>query len=179
MTKTVKIIFTISLVLNLLFLGGAISAYVHHPEKVQGWKEVRETLAPETRDLMKVTFKEKKQEVLPLFKEAHKKKQEMKKVMTAKAFDPEAFDGLAIELKSIKADLLDHKLEVIKTVLSKLPQEERAKLAKHIAEKLFGDGGRDGRKDRPRRSDNNVRHGAVGKPPHLQAIGEIKDAPER
>lgn len=179
MTKTVKIIFTMSLVLNVLLLGGGIGALVHHPERAGEWKKVKESLSPETRDLMKATFKKSKGEVFPLFKEVRKKKQEMKNVIMAEEFDPDVYDELATELKSIKGPLLDHKLEIIKGVLSQLPQDERVKLADHTVDKLFGKSFHKGRKNRRGSFDRAIKQEGNDKGTGNGGSGRIEDAANR
>ncbi len=139
MSRPMKIVFTASIILNVLFLGIAAGGMFHHePREMPPWEKAKETLAPETIEVIKSTFKEKKEEIVPLFKEASQKKSAMKEVITAPEMDGDAYDALAEELKILNGKLMDHRISSIKAIFAGLPQEERAKIADHTVEKLLG-----------------------------------------
>ncbi len=138
MSKTAKIIFTLSLILNALFLGLFSGQLYHVKHEPRPWDEMKAALAPETLTLMKATFKEKGKDVFPLFREADQKKKAMRDVIVAPEFDPQAFDALAVDLSGLNNRLMDHRLVTIKSILSRLPQAEREKMADHTVERLLG-----------------------------------------
>jgi uncharacterized membrane protein len=139
MNKPAKIFFTGSLILNVLFLGVAAGGLFYDDHKPpRPWERTKAELAPETLTIIKATFKGKKEEIVPLFKEARTKKQAMKAIISAPELDERAYDTLADELKVLNGKLMDHRLTTIKSIFSQLSQEERVKMAEHTVEKMLG-----------------------------------------
>ena len=139
MKKSVKTIFTLSIILNLLLLGTVGGHIYRHTTEPGSWHQIKETLAPETKKVMRETFK--RSEMFSMFREVRKKRSEIEKVLTAEEFDPAAYDIIAQEIQELNIRFSAKRLEHIKEVASKLPQEERKKLAKHAVSKLFGKSG--------------------------------------
>ncbi|MCK5384886.1 MAG: periplasmic heavy metal sensor [Alphaproteobacteria bacterium] len=138
MSKLAKIIFTLSLILNVLFLGLVAGRVYHEANRQRPWDKTKEALAPETREVLKTTFKEKKKEIIPLFKDVHKKKEAMKAIIIAPEFDGEAYDALVGEFKELNSKFMEHRSATIKSIFLQLPQEERAKMAHHTVERMLG-----------------------------------------
>ena len=173
MKKSVKIIFTLSIILNLLLLG----LIGGHAMRVRGeprpWDEMKTALAPETLGVLKTTFKDKRKDIFPLFKEARNIKQQMKSIITAESFDLAAFDAQAKALQDLNVQFSEHRLEALRDILSQLPQAERAKLADHTVDKLFG------RPEygRHKKGKHGKGHG-VKKPDTDQQAAEREETPE-
>lgn len=139
MRNAAKIVLTVSLVLNVLFLGAFFGRVYHGDRHEPGdWQKMKVALAPETQEVLKATFSAKKRDVIPLFKQAHQKKEAMKFLIMAEEFDEQAYSFLAQEMKTLSMQLMTHRLITIKTILSQLPQAERAKMAEHTANMLLG-----------------------------------------
>ena len=139
MNKPVKIVFTVSLILNVLFLGLAAGGILYHSREAQRpWEKMKKELASETRDVIKTTFKGKKEDFMPLFIEARVKKEALKSVLIAPEFDGDVYDAFAGEFRILNGQLMDNRLSAIKSIFSKLPQEERVKIADHTVEKILG-----------------------------------------
>jgi|GEM_PF-3760133 len=180
MNKPVKIVFTVSLILNVLFLGLAAGEVFFDDDHHRGhrpWDEAKAALAPDTRDIMKATFKEKKKDIIPLFKDARQKKEAMKVILSASEFDGEAYDELAAELGALKGKFMEHRFAAIKTIFSQLPQEERAKIAGHTVEKMLGKPPH-GRKIRiHHRETIRSSHSGVNESQRIHKRGAIEAAP--
>jgi len=139
MSKKMKVIFTISIILNVLFIGLMVGHF-QKMKKHADWHQVKETLAPETRDILKDTFKDRWKDMRAAFKEMRENKQAMKDVLTAEDFDPTAYDAVAEKMIEFNGTFMQGRIEAIKEVFAKLPQEERLKLADHTIDKLTGRG---------------------------------------
>ncbi len=138
MKKSVKIIFTLSIILNLLLLG-IIGGHAYRiKNKPRAWDEVKQSLAPETNKVFKEAFKGKGKDIWRFSKDVKQRKQALKEVIVAEEFDSVAFDAAARDLLTLKEAFSDRKVKFMEGVLSQLPQEERVKLADHMVEKLFG-----------------------------------------
>jgi uncharacterized membrane protein len=168
MNKPVKIAFTASLILNVLLIGFEAGKVFHGDHEAPPWQKTKEALAPETIDFMKTTFKGKKEEVLPLFMDVHKKKKAMKDILIAPDFDGDAYDVLVAEFKAVNDKLIDGRMEITKILFSQLSQEERAKLAEHIVEKMMGNPPHERSERRSRRGrDQHFSHPQEGEAEHV------------
>lgn len=146
MNKKMKIIFTLSLVINILLLGmlgGQVYRMKHGGHG--SWGDLREKLTPETRALMKQTFKEKKPEIFAIFKEVREKKNALIEVFSAEVFDPVAYDAAARDLQQLGIKIANHKLETFKELGGQLPQEDRKVLAQKLVSTVLGRHGRKGK----------------------------------
>ena len=139
MSKKMKVLFTISIILNVLFIGLMVGHF-QKMKKHADWDQVKETLAPETRDILKDTFKDKWKDMRAAFKEMRENKQAMKDVLTAEDFDPVAYDAVAEKMIEFNGTFMQGRIDTIKKIFAKLPKEERVKLADHTIEKLTGRG---------------------------------------
>lgn len=74
MSKSAKIAFTFSLILNVLLLGLVAGRLYYERFQSAPWKETKAALEPETHKVIKTTFETKGKEIFPLFKQAHQKK---------------------------------------------------------------------------------------------------------
>ncbi|PCK00599.1 MAG: hypothetical protein COA45_02145 [Zetaproteobacteria bacterium] len=149
MNKKVKVIFTISLVTNILLLGmlGG-QAYRMKQDGRSSWGALREQLKPETATLMKQIFKDKKYEVFQIFKEVRQKKAALIDIFSAEVFDAAAYDVAAQDLQQLGMKISSHKLETFKELGAQLPQEERQKLAQKLVSSVLGKHWRKGKKGR-------------------------------
>ena len=146
MNKKMKIIFTLSLVTNILLLGVLGGQAYHMKRGWHGsWGDLRKTLTPETRALMRQTFKEKEPEIFAIFKEVREKKNILIEAFSAEVFDPVAYDAAARDLQQLGIKIANHKLETFKTLGAELPQEDREVLAQKLAAAVLGKHGRKGR----------------------------------
>lgn len=138
MSKKVKILFTFSLILNVLFLSMVAGHFFHQSGEGRPWDETKAMLAPETREVMNVAFKKNKGEIVSFFGEAHKNKEAMKALLSAPEFDGAAYDVMAEKLEVFSGQMMGHRVSVIKEIFSQLPQEERLKMAGHTVDKMLG-----------------------------------------
>lgn len=146
--KKTKVILTVSLLVNVLLMGtiGGM-AYKMSEGMRADFHAMRESLAPETRDLMKKTFMEKRKKIFAMKKEVRQRKNHLEEVMGAENFDPVVFDLAAKEFIDLNYKMSLDKIETTRELSEKLPQAEREKLAKFFVDVLTQDQHR-GRKHR-------------------------------
>ncbi len=139
MSKSVKIVFTVSILLNVLFLGIAVGGFVHGMQVQQRpWDRTKARLTHESRDIIKSVFKHKRKAVMPLFKEVVKQREEVRNILSAPEFDVNAYDAFVAEFKTLNWKLMDSRLNAVRDIFSKLPVEERRKIAGYMAGKILG-----------------------------------------
>ncbi len=129
MSKTLKIIFTISILLNLL-MAGVIIGHAAKKWKESDWYEVKDQLQPETRELMRQAFRSGFKEVRPLFREARQKRNELSQILSAEEFDGQAYDRVSEDLMDIESRMFAHRYGVVKDISEQLPAAERKILVK-------------------------------------------------
>ena len=135
MKKSIKAIFTLSLLLNVLLLSVAVGHVFKQPKH---WKGIKSQLSPEAKEIMQAAFKEKKARVMPITIEARQKRRDLENILAAEEFDPVAYDAMAADIHNLKSRFTDVHLSVVRDMASTMSQEDRKKLAAHVSSRLFG-----------------------------------------
>ncbi len=143
MSKTLKVIFTLSILFNIAF-AGLVSG--HYAKQMKRWDQFREELAPETQELMKATFKEKRDAIRKKKKVSHEKLGAIAEILNAEEFSEDEFKAAIEDWRIFQNKVIDGKAETMIGMALQLPQAERQKLSKRFVHILSGRGGR---KDRP------------------------------
>ncbi|MGH1457161.1 MAG: hypothetical protein ACRBDI_10300 [Alphaproteobacteria bacterium] len=141
MSKALKLIFTLSILLNIAF-AGLIAG--HSVKKMNRWSEVHADLSPETRELMRDVYKEKRSVIKVNMKLAAEKKQNLAYIFSSPEFDEGKFRSAVDDWKAFNAGVIDSKFETMSSVASKLSQDERVVLSKRFVAVLTGDHGHKG-----------------------------------
>src|SRR5262245_43678066 len=98
MRKRLKILFTISVLANVLLGGALIGAAFDHRRNDAAWEESKAQLSPEGQKLVAEFYQSSWKQMVPQFKRAGNVRREMAKVMAAETFDGTKFDRTASEL---------------------------------------------------------------------------------
>lgn len=156
MKKSHKIIFTISVILNLVLMG-VIGGHVAKKAREMPWFELKETLSPQTQELMKNMFEAKKDIIKSNWHTLKEKKKVLVGVVTAEQFDEQAFDAAMQDWQAFNAKVTEGKKGSLSALLKQLPQEERIKLSEHVVQILIGekDRGKGRRGDMRKRMEDN------------------------
>ncbi len=136
MSNAMKVIFTLSILFNVAF-AGLIAG--HSAKKMNKWSEVHADLTPESRELLRDVYKEKRAVIKANMKVAAEKKQNMAYILSAPEFDAVAFKAAVEDWKAFNAGVIDGKLETMSGIAKKLSQEERVALSKRFVAVLTGD----------------------------------------
>ncbi|MCB1783638.1 MAG: periplasmic heavy metal sensor [Alphaproteobacteria bacterium] len=143
LSKRVRVVFTLSVLLNVLLLGlAAGQGYKMMMDEPKPWDEVKENLAPETRDLLKSTLRARIGEIKPVFQSMREQKKALEAVLMADTFDSDAFEAVAKNIRGLEEKIDDHKLETVRALASQLPAVERRKMAKRFVQVLTEGGSR-------------------------------------
>lgn len=137
MKKSVKILFTGSVLLNVVFLG-LIGGHFYHMMADHPWNEVREELAPESQNHVARTFQNAFRAIREEGDKARKSRAALVQIISAKDFDAKAFDKVAAELAESKERITVIKMNATKEVAAQLSQEERAKMAQRMTRMIGG-----------------------------------------
>ncbi|MCB1651774.1 MAG: periplasmic heavy metal sensor [Alphaproteobacteria bacterium] len=137
MNTGVKVLLTVSLLLNVLLLGLACG-HVYKKWHDHPWQKTRAELSPEARSLIGRTFQATFRDIRPLGDEARKARADMVKILSADEFDGTAFDEAAARLRAVGAQIKDKKIEATKQIASELSAEERRKMAERMTSMIGG-----------------------------------------
>lgn len=141
MTRTTKIILTVSILLNLLLSGAlagyAVKAYQHRPEYN---KPFYKALSPEGQLLLDKVFQQARSEMKENFKEVRSLRHEIMTLLMAEKFDVEAFDTLTSEMMTMHVAMMKARMEAHKNLAQDLSTADRQQLAKFLS-RLGGPGG--------------------------------------
>lgn len=135
MTKPIKIIFTLSLLLNLALVGvsaGCIWKKAHHRMPFAN-------TAPETQALFKETFAQNRERMRADIDAIRASRGALESIITAEPFDRAAYDTEVGKVLSVREGMNARRAEILGGVLEQLPQAEREKIVKKIVSKLTDD----------------------------------------
>lgn len=139
MNRKIKIIFTLSLLLNIIFIGMAVGA----SWRMQNYFAERELrfskdLPPETRHKVARTFREARIGMHDHYKKARALQMEMEKVLRADDFDEKAFDEISEKMLEMQQDLHVSKIKTTKKLAQELSPEERKIFARDLIDRAGG-----------------------------------------
>ncbi len=154
MKKNVKILFTLSVLLNVAFLGAA-GGMAYHEWQKSPWHKVRNDMAkndvsPQSQDMLKQRFGKMHQEMEPLFAEMRKNREEMRVLLQKRDFDAVRFDLVTQNYRKLRRLMGEQMSDVTKQLAAQLPAQDRQKMADQFVQG-FGwkyAGGRKGGCDR-------------------------------
>lgn len=148
MTRKMKMLFTLSVIVNVLLLGTAGGmAYKHWSQ--EPYSEVYADMSPEARNIvartMQTAFRDGREEM----KKAREVKKEIRAILSAETFDAEAFDAQAEKLHTIMSGMGHKRIDVTKELAEQLSQADRKVLAEKFSKGFHGRDRRGGHKGRP------------------------------
>lgn len=134
MTRTMKILLTVSVLLNVLLVG-ALGGYAFnaYQNRLEHNRSIHEGLSPEGLQFLDESFQRVRSEMKDNFKEARHLRKDMMDVMMAEEFDSERFDALAQEMMAMHTAMMQAKMETHKSLAEKLPASDRQQLARWLS----------------------------------------------
>lgn len=137
MKKSHKIFLTSSVILNVVLIG-VIAGHAVRAAKEAPWSKMQAELAPETREIMRKMFEEKREKIHAHMVDMKERKANMEAILAAPQFNADDFDVAVADWRSLNDRIISGKIESFKTIMAQLPQEERAKLAPKFVNMLVG-----------------------------------------
>lgn len=151
MKKSIKIIFTLSLLLNLILMGvvggGLYKKYERHTLPSEFGENVRSTL--------KENVKKSRQEIRAQFKEMRQYSEALKEIINAPEFDQEAYKAITGKILEGKDRVARQKADVMGNTLAELSQEERQEISAHIIKRLGPKHGRKHKRGKDKHKPDN------------------------
>ncbi len=139
MSRNLKIIFTLSLLLNIVFIGVTVGATMrikrYFVEREQAFSQ---NLPPDVSHKVAKTFRETRMNMRDHYKEARAVREKMEKVLLTDPFDEKAFDRVAEEMLQMQMKLHRSKVEATKKLAKELPPDQRHIFTKRLVERAGG-----------------------------------------
>jgi hypothetical protein len=135
LSKRMRVVFTISLVLNVLFIAvGAGLLYKFARDDIR----IPPDMSPEARHFMARTFQEGREQVKPLIEQVKERRAVVREIITAEEFDADAYAEAIEPMLDTRDQISRKRAEIMGKALAELPLEDREKFADRILDGLEG-----------------------------------------
>ncbi len=134
MNRRMKLIFTASVLLNIVFVGVGVGMFFRFCQEIP----IPGQMSPEARHFIARTFQEGREEIKPLIDEDKKDRVKVEAVLTADTFDKKAYDAEVSEMLDSRDAISRKRADIMGRALVDLPAEDRREFAKRILDGLEG-----------------------------------------
>lgn len=128
MSKRMKLIFTISVLLNIIFVGAAAGMFVRFCQDIP----IPGTMSPEARSFVARTYQNGREEVKPLIDEVKARRQKVETILQSDDFNRQAYDAAVDDLLETQGKIARHRADTMGKALTELSSEDRKKFSKEI-----------------------------------------------
>ena len=128
MNPRMKLIFTVSVLLNIVLVGVATGMLFsfRHDIRIPG------TMSPDGRSFVARTYQNGREEVKPLIEEVKARRQKVENILESKTFDRKAYDKAVDDLLQTQGKIARHRADTMGKALNDLSDEDRRKFSKEI-----------------------------------------------
>ncbi len=135
MNRRMKIIFTLSLLLNIVFIGVAGGMFYRFcQERI----DIPGDMTPAARSFMARTFQQGREQIFPMIKTVKKQRQTVEDVITADDFDLQEYNKATDSMLDTREQITRKRAEIMGEALVDLPQKDRKTFARRILDGLEG-----------------------------------------
>ncbi len=130
MTKNMKIVFTVSVLLNIL-MAGVLAGFAVKCNQPEPWRAppAMEKLSPEGRALMKQSFDQSRDTMRQTFQDARQLRERLNSILEAETFDPEAYAAASAALREHQVKIMERRAQTAGDLAAKLNPEDRRLMA--------------------------------------------------
>lgn len=134
MNRRMKLIFTISILLNIVFAGIGAGLFFKYCRDLP----IPSDLSPDARHYVARTFQEGRADAKPLINEVKKQRKTVEEILIADRFDVAAYKEAVAALLAAQGKMHQHRAATMARAVEKLSAEDRKKFARRIMEGLDG-----------------------------------------
>lgn len=167
MNRRMKLIFTASVLLNIVFIGVGVGMFFRFCQEIP----IPGQMSPEARHFIARTFQEGREEIKPLIDEVKKDRAKVETVLTAETFDKKAYDAEVSNMLDSRDAVSRKRADIMGRALVDLPVEDRKEFAKRILDGLEGHKPRKGGYHKMMKDGKDGKYGDMGKdgpPPEVR-----------
>jgi Spy/CpxP family protein refolding chaperone len=140
MSKCIKIVFTLSLLLNLALAGVGVGCLWQKFNRPMPFSNT----APETQALFKKNFEANREAMRADIDAIRAVRTTLEPIITAEKFDRKAYNAEVGKVLKARDKMGNRRADILGDILAELPQAERQKIAHKILAKLTDDDRRGG-----------------------------------
>ena len=133
MNRSLKVIFLVSLIANVLLLGIVLGAAPHRLEEPPSFRDrVKadiEKLPEPARTKMRENMEQTRKTDEPRFAEIRQAREETLKIIAAEPFDEAAYDRQVDRISELRRGMFQHMSDNIKSIVKTLPPDQRKAVA--------------------------------------------------
>lgn len=138
MTTGLRVIFTVSVIMNVLLMGAAAGFFVQRWSVSPSWEITREALSPESRNIVARVFQKFHRDVKEDVGAVRSARKEMVQILKAESFDEAAFDKVQAKMQKAQFKVMEQKALITKDLAMQLSGDDRQKLAENLVKALGG-----------------------------------------
>lgn len=137
MSKRMKVIFTISVLLNVILIG-VIGGHALKRWSDNPLHQMQAEMSPEARHIVARTMQAAFRDGKGKMREARNVKKEIRAILAAEEFDADAFDAQAMKLHEIMSGMGQKRISITKDLAEQLSLEDRKVLAERFSRGFRG-----------------------------------------
>lgn len=128
MSKRMKLIFTISILLNIILVGVGAGMFYRYCQDIP----IPGTMSPDARNFVARTYQNGREEVKPLIEEVKTRRKTVETILQSDDFDRKAYDAAVDDLLETQGKIARHRADTMGKALTDLTAEDRKKFSKEI-----------------------------------------------
>ena len=128
MSKRMRLVFTASLLLNIVFVAVGIGMFYRYCQDIP----IPGTMSPDARNFVARTYQNGREEVKPLITEVKARRQKVEDILESDIFDRKAYDAAVDDLLVMQGKIARHRADTMGKALTDLSDEDRQKFSKEI-----------------------------------------------
>lgn len=132
MSKRMKLIFTISLLLNIVLVGIGAGMFFRYCQDIP----IPGDMSPEARHFIARTFQNGREQIKPLIMDVKAQRKKVEALLLADEFNEKAYDAEVEKLLAAQEKITRKRAEIMGEALLELPAADRQKFASRIIEGL-------------------------------------------
>lgn len=128
MSKRMKLIFTVSILLNIVLIGVGAGMFYRYCQDIP----IPGTMSPDARNFVARTYQNGREEVKPLITEVKARRQKVEDILESDNFDRKSYDAAVDDLLETQGKIARHRADTMGKALNELSPEDRQKFSKEI-----------------------------------------------
>ncbi len=128
MNPRMKLIFTISILLNIVFIGVGAGMFYKFCQDIP----IPGTMSPDARAFVARTYQNGREEVKPLIEEVKARRKTVENILTSDNFERKSYDKAVDDLLDTQGKIMRHRANTMGKALNELSDDDRKKFSKEI-----------------------------------------------
>jgi uncharacterized membrane protein len=136
MNPRIKLFFTLSLILNVIFIGVGLGLLYRFTMDMP--VRIPADMSPEARHFIAKTFQDGRDQTKPLIDDIKSERKKVAEIITAKDFDSKAYNEAVDRMLETRDEISRTRAKIMGEALKELPSADRERFANRILDGLEG-----------------------------------------